>query len=366
MRSIYATEDSQFQLRFFADIAANLRDRTGVGHLGAVDILSAPATPITARPGRRDMGGTARAFSSGAGDPSARAHAERHGRPTGSSGDWHRTHVGGHGQHGPSADHPDRIAAATRQANGSMIPIDNNYPPGYIDLNRIAVTPGTRLGQFGVQAVAHPSAPTIPVFTHIFDAQRSQLSTQEWDGHAAYSAQALSPAHLEAANLRRQAEPHLFPSIDQVMADVQTMTSRASPYTPVSGSGGSASSHGGASSSSFPAFAPSVPRRSHDSRHGMSPGSGSPSAASAVSALSAMRSSRPSPMPPFASSVPPPPAMSPSRASPMGGAASSSSGSGLSAMRGGASSSSGPAHGGPSGFVSLSSVPSRHHSNGSQ
>lgn len=212
-RSIYSTPQSDATDLALAQHQA--QQVLGGRYLPPLDVLHAPATPMPLQVPRRDPAQTGTAFQMGTGHDSAREHMEAHGFQSGPRL-HHRTHIGGYGQLGPVADNPDNIVAATGPINGLMTPVDQRYPPGFVNLNEAEVQPGTRVAHRIHQAVAHPDAPDTPLFRISHDAQQPLVTRDQWDAQQQWAQRHLTPQNLENAHLLQNLSPDSWPTMDQL------------------------------------------------------------------------------------------------------------------------------------------------------
>lgn len=200
-----ATSSSD-DLRRLADRGDEARQAMGVFYQGPKRILGAHGVRVTDPEGKRKAYNTAKAFKQGTSAPSANAHMEASGYET-LGQPYHRTHIKGWSQHGPSADHPDNIVAATKAANGLMTHIDSMYPEGYVNLNYAVVQnkdSSDRVAHKIVMALAHPDLPDVPLFTHVIDPHASFNSLDDWQ-EMQRIAHSLSPENLEQLHARNLA-----------------------------------------------------------------------------------------------------------------------------------------------------------------
>ncbi|NIJ20118.1 hypothetical protein FHS95_001810 [Sphingomonas naasensis] len=212
-RSIYTTPQSDDTDQALAQHQSQFL--LGSNYLPPVEVLHAPATPMPQHVPRRDPAQTGTAFQLGTGHDSAREHMESQGYESGPRR-HHRTHIGGYGQHGPIADNPDNIVAASGPINGLMTTVDGRYPPGYINLNEAEVQPGTRVAHRIHQAVAHPDAPNTPLFRLSHDAQQPLVTGGQWDAQQQWAQQRLTAENLENLHLLQNLSPGSWPTMDQL------------------------------------------------------------------------------------------------------------------------------------------------------
>jgi len=218
-RSIYSTPQSADTDRMMDEHQS--QQLLGGGYLPSTDVLHAPTTPIPQTVPRRDPSQTGTAFRTGTGHDSAREHMEAEGYASGPRV-HHRTHVGGYSQHGPSADDPDNIVAATAPINGLMTTVDHRYPPGFINLNEAEVQSGTRVAHRIHQGLAHPDAPNTPLFRITHDAQQPVVTREEWDAQQEWARRNLTPENLEGAHLLQNLSPTSWPTMDQLRDEDDT------------------------------------------------------------------------------------------------------------------------------------------------
>jgi hypothetical protein len=212
-RSIYSTPQSNDTDMALAQHQS--QQLLGGGFLPSVDVLHAPTTPIPQTVPRRDPSQTGTAFRTGTGHDSAREHMEAEGYASGPRL-HHRTHVGGYSQHGPIADDPGNIVAATAPVNGLMTTVDHRYPSGFVNLNEAEVQSGTHVAHRIHQGLAHPDAPNTPLFRLTYDAQQPVVTREDWDAQQQWAQQNLTRENLEAAHLLQNLSPTSWPTMDQL------------------------------------------------------------------------------------------------------------------------------------------------------
>lgn len=215
-RSIYTTPPTERTgMDNLYHASQEIEQSHGFGYLGPTDVLHAPTTPIRSSVPTRVSSHTATAFQRGTGHSSAREHMEAFGHPT-DQGSYHRTHAGAYSNHGPPADDASNIAAATSAANGMMIAPEHHYPSGFHDLTEIEVGEGSHVAHRIHQAIAHPDAPTIPLFRDSISGFQPSMTPEQWDQRQAWSRNTLTAPNLNAAHALQQLNPHQWPTMDQL------------------------------------------------------------------------------------------------------------------------------------------------------
>lgn len=221
-RNIYTTPPTEHTgLDLLHHASQEIEHSRGLGYVGPSHVLHAPTTPIRGSVPTRQSSATASAFQRGTGHSSAREHMAAHGYPV-EGLSFHRTHAGAYSNHGPSADTPGNIAAATSSANGMMIPTEHHYPPGFHDLTEIEVEPGTHVAHRVHQAIAHPDAPQTPLFRHTISGFQPSMTTTQWDDRQDWARQHLTRENLNAAHALQQLDPGRWPTMDQVRDQEET------------------------------------------------------------------------------------------------------------------------------------------------
>jgi hypothetical protein len=184
MRSL-RTEEAvpETGLNFLSHAALLASSGLGSFYGGPLEPRGIGPTPVQSTIPRRNPSEHATIFRQMTGDTRSATDHQQHVGTAVPGLRYEITHGMGHGEGGAQTQHPNNLASASRGANSQMILPDNAISgnPAFSVDTRLMVQPGTHVAHQIEQNFYHRDLPGIPIFSQTIDAQRPEMTRDEWN-----------------------------------------------------------------------------------------------------------------------------------------------------------------------------------------